>query len=265
MSTFGINFQLSRYSGNDQYSDLPVSINEWREKSRRILKSEAWGYLEGGAGSEETMSNNNRAFSKWKIRPRYLRDVAQRDLSISLFGRKYETPFILAPIGVMSILHSEAEIAAARGSGLMGIPFILSTVSSFSIEDVTSAAPDTEKWFQLYPGKNMDIMKSMVNRAEKSGFKAIVVTVDTTMLGWRERDLSDSYLPFLKGMGIANYTSDPVFRSLLTSSPEEDMQEAIGKFLSVYVNPSFSWDDLKEIRKWTGMPMLLRAYPMCPM
>ncbi len=259
MDNRGLTYQTTRYTGQDPYREFPVSIEEWRSLARRRMREEAWGYLEGGAGSESTMAGNVDAYSKWKLRPRYLRDVSNRDISTEFLGSKEPTPFILAPIGVMSIINRDGEIAAANAAGKFGIPFVLSTVSSSSIEEVASKAPSTEKWFQLYPGKDMEIIKSMIRRSEKSGYNTLVVTVDTTMLGWRERDLRNEYLPFLKGEGIANYLTDDVFLSGLSHSPEDDINESIMKFLSVYVNPKFSWSDLKEIVKFTKLPVILKG------
>ncbi len=259
MSNLGLKYQTARYSLSDPYREYPQSLIQWKRLARQKMSEEAWGYLEGGAGFESTLKGNIESFKKWKIRPRYLRNVGERDLSITLMGRKQATPFILAPIGVMSIIHSEAEIGAAKAAGNFGIPFVLSTVSSHTIEEVATEAPLTEKWFQLYPGKDMELVKSMIRRAEKSGYTTLVVTVDTTMLGWRERDLKNEYLPFLKGEGIANYLSDEVFLSGLDKLPDQDMMGAIMKFLSVYVNPEFSWDDLSEILKFTKLPVVLKG------
>ena len=259
MTNFGLDEEVKIYTGNDKDRDLPISVSDWREKARNKLSKEAWGYLEGGAGSEETVRENRRAFRRWKIRPRYLLDVNDRDLSVTLFGKRHETPFILAPIGVQEILNPEGEAATARAASHLGIPFVLSTVSSVSIEDIASIMGNSERWFQLYPGRDKNIMKSMVERAENSGYSAIVVTVDTTMLGWRERDLENAYLPFLEGKGIINYITDPEFRKRLKKNPKEDMQAAIMEFLAVYVNPSFSWTDFAEIRKWTELPILIKG------
>lgn len=259
MENRGLNYQTTRYTGMDPYREFPISIGEWRSAARTRMPEEAWGYLEGGAGSESTMNGNIEAFSKWKLRPRYLKDVSERDISARYLGRKESTPFILAPIGVMSIISRSGEVAAARAAGKFGIPFVLSTVSSSSIEEVASKAESTEKWFQIYPGKDVEIVKSMIRRAENAGYSTLVVTVDTTMLGWRERDLKNEYLPFLKGEGIANYLTDEVFLSRLQHKPEQDMNEAVLKFLSVYVNPSFSWSDLREIIRFTRLPVVLKG------
>ncbi len=259
MTQFGLDYQLRVYTKIDPDSGLPVSLEEWRSAARRVLPDGPWGYLEGAAGSEDTMRENIKAFSRYRIRPGYLHDVSERNQSITLFGKKYDSPFIIAPIGVQSIIHKDAEYASAGAASSLGMPYILSTVSSVSIEDIAKKYPDSEKWFQLYPGKDENIMKSMVNRAEKAGYKVIIVTVDTTMLGWREQDLKNAYLPFLQGEGIANYITDPEFLKRLDNSPETDMQAAIQEFLMVYVNPAFTWNEFKKIRGWTKLPVLIKG------
>jgi lactate 2-monooxygenase len=259
MENAGPSYQFTRFSGADPYKDFPVSLEEWREAAKKVVPHDAWDYLEGGAGSESTLNSNIESFSKWRLRPRYLKDVSRRSLSVSLLGRVEPTPFVLAPMGALSVIHADAEIAAARAAGKLGIPFVLSTVSSHSIEEVATLAPETEKWFQLYPAKDMEIVKSMVRRAESSGYRVLVVTVDTFLLGWRVRDLRNSYLPFLKGAGLANYLTDQVFLSQLKRPPEEDMMGAISKFLSVYVNPQFTWSHLKQILEFTKLPVVLKG------
>jgi lactate 2-monooxygenase len=259
MGNLGVNYQVRRYLGMDENADLPVSVNDWREEARKKMSPEAWSYLEGSAGSESTERGNESSMERYRLRPRYLRNVENCDLSSEFLGKKHKFPVALAPIGVTSIINEGAEIAIGKAAQNLGIPFALSTVSSKSIEEVAAAVPDAEKWFQLYPGKDPDVMKSFIRRAEKSGYSAIVVTVDTTMLGWRERDLKLSYLPFLKGYGLANFLSDPEFQNLLDKPPQEDIKAAIMKFSDIYVNPAFSWDNLKEIVGLTKLPVILKG------
>ncbi|WP_337860214.1 lactate 2-monooxygenase [Ferroplasma sp.] len=259
MTQFGIDFQLKVYTKTDSDSDMPISLESWRSEARKLLKDGPWGYIEGAAGSEDTMRENIRAFSRYRIRPRYLHDVDDRNQSITLFGKKYDSPFIIAPIGVQSIIHKDAEYASAGAAASLNMPYILSTVSSVSIEEIAKTYPDSDKWFQLYPGRDENVMKSMVKRAERSGYNAIVVTVDTTMLGWREQDLKNAYLPFLQGEGIANFLTDPEFLKRLDERPEDNMNAAIEEFLMVYVNPSFTWNGFKKIRQWTRLPVLVKG------
>lgn len=237
----------------------PVSVHEWRDRAREQLADGPWGYVEGAAGAEDTARANRRAFRRWRLRPRMLNDVSERDISVELFGRRLPFPFLLAPVGVQSIVHRDAELAPALAAKAAGVPFVLSTVSSHPLEKVAEAMGDAPRWFQLYPARNMDVMASMIGRAERAGYEALVVTLDTTMLGWRERDLRLGYLPFLQGEGLANYLTDPAFRALLPKPPEEDPQAAVVQFLSVYVNPGFTWKDLGFIRERWKRPLLVKG------
>lgn len=124
---------------------------------------------------------------------------------------------------------------------------------------MAEAAGSGARWFQLYPGKNRDVMRSALTRAEASGYSAVVATLDTPMLGWRERDLKTGYLPFLQGQGVANYLSDPVFRALLPKTPEEDPRSAIMLMVSQFTNPKFTWADVDWLREATKLPLLLKG------
>jgi lactate 2-monooxygenase len=236
-----------------------ISVSDWEERARAVLPDGPFGYVAGGAGAEDTMRANREAFYRYRIRPRMLRDVSDRDLSVTLFDTTLPAPFLLAPVGVLSIVHQDAERAPALAAAAGGIPFILSTVSSLSIEEIAAVMGDAPRWFQLYPARDPEIMKSMVRRAEAAGYSAIVVTVDTGMLGWRERDLREAYLPFLQGHGMANYLSDPVFCAGLPAPPQENMQAAIMRFLEVFVNPGFTWDHLDLVAEQTSLPVLVKG------
>ncbi len=168
------------------------------------------------------MRANSEAFERRRLRPRMLRGNRERDLSVTVLGTSSPAPFLLAPVGVLSIAHDEGELAVARASAATGVPLILSSAASHSIEEVAEAMGDAARWFQLYWVNDREVAASLVARAEASGYGAVVVTVDTPMLGWRERDLSKAYLPFLSGEGCAQFFSDPVFRSRLERPPEED-------------------------------------------
>jgi len=172
------------------------------------------------------------------------------------------SPVILGPVGVQAILHAEAELASARAASTLGLPFTLSTASSRSIEEVAQAADGTGngiRWFQLYWGKNPDLTASMLQRAERAGYKALVVTLDTSMLAWRERDLQHAYLPFIRGQGLANYFSDPVFRALLPQPPEQNPAAAIQVWSSLFSNTALTWSDIPFLRKHTSLPIILKG------
>ena len=238
---------------------LPIAPAELEARAREVLSAEAFGYVAGGAGSEATMRANLRAFERWQIVPRMLRDVSTRDLSSVLLGAAMPAPVLLAPIGVQSIVHPEAELAVGRAAAAIGLPAILSTAASNSIEDVAATMGPASRWYQLYWPKDRELAASFVARAADAGYGAIVVTLDTWMLGWRPRDLQNAYLPFLKGEGVANYFSDPVFRSALARPPEEDPGPAIGHWALQFSNPTVTWADLAWLRDETELPIVLKG------
>jgi L-lactate dehydrogenase (cytochrome) len=238
---------------------LPISVGELEDSAREVMSPEAFGYVAGGAGSERTVRANRAAFDRLQIVPRMLRDVSARDLATSVLGTKMPAPLLLAPVGVQSIVHPEAELATGRAAASVGIPAILSTAASHSIEQVAEAVGDASRWYQLYWPKDRDLAASFVSRAGEAGYGAIVVTLDTWMLGWRPRDLQGAYLPFLKGEGVANYFSDPVFRAALEKPPEEDPGPAIGHWAAQFSNPTITWQDLEWLRGQTALPILLKG------
>ena len=238
---------------------LPRLAAELQERAREQMTPEAFGYVAGAAGAELTVEANRRAFERWEIVPRMLRDVSARDLSVSVLGTAMPAPVMLAPVGVQSIVHPDAELAVARAAAAVGLPFILSTAASNSIEDVAGAAAGGSRWYQLYWPKQRELAASFVARAGEAGYEAVVLTLDTWMLGWRPRDLQSAYLPFLKGEGVANYFSDPVFRAALSKPPEDDPGPAIGHWAYQFSNPAVTWDDLAWLREQTKLPIVLKG------
>ena len=190
---------------------VPVAPAELEAAARAAMSPEAFAYVAGGAGREATMAANRAALDRWRIVPRRLRDCETRDLSVELFGRRLPTPLLLAPIGVAEMAHPEADLAVARAAACWGVPHIYSNQASVPMERCAAAAGAAPRWFQLYWSRSNDVVASFARRAEACGCDALVLTLDTTMLGWRPRDLDLAYLPFLEGKGIAQYTSDPVF------------------------------------------------------
>jgi isopentenyl diphosphate isomerase/L-lactate dehydrogenase-like FMN-dependent dehydrogenase len=241
---------------------IPISLALLEQKAKEILSPPAFDYVAGGAGGEDTVRANREAFYRRRIVPRMLRDVSQRDLSVELFGVQLPAPVILGPVGVQGILHAEGELASARAAAGLGLPFTLSTAASRPIEEVAQAAESAGngvRWFQLYWGKNPELTASMLQRAERAGYKALVVTLDTSMLAWRERDLQHAYLPFILGQGLANYFSDPVFRSLLPQPPEQNPAAAIQLWSTLFSNTALTWSDISFLRKHTSVPIILKG------
>jgi isopentenyl diphosphate isomerase/L-lactate dehydrogenase-like FMN-dependent dehydrogenase len=168
-------------------------------------------------------------------------------------------PLMLAPIGVQKVVHPDGELATARAAASLGLPMIASTASAFTLEEIAKAGGDAPRWFQLYWPNDRSLAASFVARAEAAGYGAIVLTVDTFVPGWKPRDLQQAWLPFLNGVGIANYFQDPVFRKGLEKSPEEDVGAATGHFLGIQANPSLDWDDLGWLREQTELPILIKG------
>jgi isopentenyl diphosphate isomerase/L-lactate dehydrogenase-like FMN-dependent dehydrogenase len=238
---------------------VPASILHLEERARQALPPEAWDYVAGGAGSESTMRANRDAFGRWRIVPRMLRDVSRRDLSIELLGVRLPAPLLLGPVGVQGILHADAELASARAAASLGVPFVYSTAASRTIEQVAEVMGAASRWYQLYWSRDQEIAASMVARAERAGYSAVVVTLDTNILGWRPRDLDRPYLPFLQAEGVACFFSDPVFRSRLAAPPEQDPIAAVRLWSAIFGNSALNWDDLPFLRRHTRLPILLKG------
>jgi isopentenyl-diphosphate delta-isomerase len=238
--------------------DFPVSFDELREQAFERMSWQAKAYVHGGAGSEETFERN-KDFSRWRIVPRMLRGVADRDLSVEVFGETHAYPLMITPLGVQGMLHEEGEVATARACRELDVPFVLSSLASRSMEDVSEALGDTPKWFQFYWSSDRDVAASFLDRAEAADYEAIVVTVDAPTLGWRERLLEKGYYPFLEGEGMANYFSDPAFRAALDEPPEKNPEAAVDRFLSVFGDASLTWDDLEFVFERTDLPVVIKG------
>lgn len=236
----------------------PISLDELQREVQRIADPKAAAYVLGGAGTEDTMRANAEAFRRWRIVPRMLRDVSRRELSVTVLGTEMPAPVALAPIGAQTIVHSEGELAVARACAEVGLVMSVSTVADSPMEDIASAGGGP-KWFQLYWPNDRELAASLLARAERAGYRAVIVTLDTFLPGWKPRDLQAAWQPFLEGIGIANYTSDPVFLARLARPPEEDPQAAIGEFVLQFSNPSLTWEDLEFLRSRTTLPLALKG------
>jgi lactate 2-monooxygenase len=238
----------------------PMAWVELEEKARQSLDERAIAYIFGGAGSEDTMRENLEAFRRWRITPRVLRqDLSRRDLSLELLGTSMPAPVMLAPIGVQTLLHQEGELVTARAAANIGLPLITSTASATPLERIAEANGEGPRWFQLYWPNDDELAASLIRRAEEAGYSALVLTVDNYLPGWKPRDLQQAYLPFLEGIGIAQYLSDPVFLEGLEKTPEEDIGAAVGHFLGVFANPALTWERLEWLRGATSLPIMLKG------
>ncbi|MFC5213650.1 lactate 2-monooxygenase [Streptomyces coerulescens] len=238
---------------------LPTDLTRLEELTEQRLGPGPVGYVAGSAGDGSTARANRAALRRRRIVPRMLRDVHERDLSVEVLGRALPAPMALAPIGVLSIMHPDAECAAARAAAAQGVPFTLSSASSTPMEQVAEAMGDAERWFQLYWPKDREVARSFLNRAKAAGFSTLVVTLDTPMLAWRPRDLDQAYLPFLHGVGTANYFSDPAFRAGLAKPVHEDPNAAVMHFVGMFSDPAKTWPDLAFLRENWGGPIVLKG------
>lgn len=272
---------------------IPTDAITLEAAARTRMSPEGSAYIIGGADSGSTMNNNRAAFDALRIVPRMLRDVSARSLNIDLFGKQLPAPVLLAPIGVLELVHRDADLAVARAARTLGLPCIFSNQASYAMEDCANEMGSSPRWFQLYWSRSRDLVASFVSRAEACGCTAIVVTLDTTLLGWRPQDLNIGYLPFLEGKGIAQYTSDPVFKAMLTQPDNEPAPprkvtaaaiqtlfkmvnrypgdsfikklrsglplKAVRKFVATYSNPATTWDDLAFLRERTHIKILLKG------
>jgi lactate 2-monooxygenase len=271
---------------------IPVAWARLEQAAHEVLSPQAWAYIAGSAGRERTARANETAFDHWQIVPRVLHDVSRRDLGIELFGQRLPAPVLLGPIGVLEMAHRQADLAVARAAAAIGVPFVFSSQASVDMETCAAAMGDSPRWFQLYWSQSNGVVASFVRRAEACGCSAIVLTLDTTLLGWRPRDLDLAYTPFLRGRGIRQYTTDPVFLAelhqpldvpvpqppltlstvrvaleqkrnfpggLLRNLFSDDPRLAVQRFVATYSRPSLVWEDLAVLRGLTRLPILLKG------
>ncbi|KUI60456.1 hypothetical protein VP1G_07654 [Cytospora mali] len=225
-----------------------------------------FNYIYGGAGEGATMDANRLAFRQWKIIPRFLRPTKPRDLRVEIFGQTYQSPVVMAPIGVQTAYHQDGEVGVASACAELGVPFTLSTASTSTIENVAAASgASSPRWFQLYWPQDEEITGSLLGRAKANGYSVLVVTLDTFSMAWRPLDLDGAFLPFIKGQGIQNGLSDPVFRRKFAEAndgdtPEDNPLLAAQAFIGeAFSGHAHSWDDLKLLRKYWDGPIVLKG------
>ncbi|MFP8941203.1 lactate 2-monooxygenase [Streptomyces fenghuangensis] len=242
-----------------QLPPFTTDLTALEASARERLEDGPFWYVAGAAGSGATDRANREAFDRWRIVPRMLRDATARDLGTTVLGTEMPAPVLLAPIGVQSIVHPDGELATARAAAALGVPMILSTASSHTVEEVARASGDGPRWYQLYWPNEDEVCVSILRRAKAAGFTTLVVTLDTWTLAWRPHDLDLSYLPFIRGVGTAIPFSDPAFRAGLAKSPEEDPISAVLRWVPMFTGTDRSWDRLPFLREhWDG-PIVLKG------
>ena len=229
------NFQREIYSSlrPPPFSTKP---SEWEAQARNRVAAANFGYVYGSAGSGATHSANVKAFDHYRLRPRMLVNATQRDMSVDLFGTKYPSPILVAPVGVQSIMHKDGEEATAKACRRVGVPMILSSAATRTIEQVAEFNGDGDRWYQLYwpRPQHEDVTASLLLRAKENGYKVLVVTLDTFMLAWRPTDLDTSYLPFAWGEGCQVGLSDPVFQKTYAEMQAQDARSAREKLAEAW-------------------------------
>ena len=273
---------------------VPVEPAALEAAAERRMSPEAWAYVAGGAGQHRTVRANTDAFARHRIVPRMLVDVGERDQSVELLGRTLPSPLLFAPIGVLEMAHPDAEHAVAAAARDLGLPMVISTQGSVPMEETARALGDTPRLYQLYWSNDDTVVDSFVRRAEEIGSDALVVTLDTHLLGWRTRDLDLGYLPFARAEGIAQYTSDPSFRALAEARAQHPSSEptprptvaavrsllsiarhypgsmldnlrspvpraAVETFLDVFSRSTLTWENLSYLRERTSLPIYLKG------
>ncbi|KAK7745408.1 hypothetical protein SLS53_002904 [Cytospora paraplurivora] len=262
-------YQIDIYRNGILLGEPPIlttNPNGLEAQARKAMQPGPFNYIYGGAGEAATMEANRLAFRQWKLKPRVLKQTKPRNLDVNLFGQTYPSPLIMAPVGVQSAYHPDGEIGVASACAELGVPFTLSTASTSTIEEVAAASDaNTPRWFQLYWPQDNEITASLLGRAKANGYTVLIVTLDTFSMAWRPLDLDGSFLPFIKGQGIQNGLSDPVFRRKLAeandgASPEDNPLLAAQAFISeAFSGNSHSWDDLEFLREqWDG-PIVLKG------
>ena len=237
----------------------PTDLSALEDAASKVMTPRAFDYVAGAAGSGDSARENLEAFRRWRIVPRMLTDVSAPSYASTVLGTRLTAPFLLAPVGVLAIAHPDAEPAVARAAASADVPMILSTAASTAMEDVAAANGDGQRWYQLYWPKDRAFAASLLSRAAVAGFSVLVVTLDTRTLAWRPRDLDNGYLPFLHGIGIQNYISDPVFQAGLASPVDVDPGAAVLRYTEVFGDMSLTWDDLPFLREhWHG-PIVLKG------
>jgi len=240
-------------------SAIPDRLSQLQARAAEVRDPESMAYILAGAGDRATTRANAAAFGRWKIKRRAGRKPATVDLSTNVLGTRMPAPLLFAPIGVQTLAHPDGDLATARAAAKLGLTYLHSTQGAYKMEDVAEANGDGSRWYQFYWPNDDELAVSFLSRAKAGGYTNLVITLDTTLLGWRPLDLDEGYSPFLENKGLANYTSDPVFQRLMPL-PGEVAPIPVGvAFASVFQNPGLNWDQLPLVRaNWDG-PILLKG------
>jgi 4-hydroxymandelate oxidase len=220
-----------------------VNLADFEPLARERMTGPAFDYVAGGAWDEITLRESVEAWQRHRFLPRVLRDLGAIDVSGRFLDRATTLPIAIAPMAVQGLAHGNGEAEMLAGAAASGIPFCLSTTSSMPLEEVAAAAPTAERWFQLYLVGGLNHSRGLVERAEAAGFRALVVTVDLPVLGWRERDRRSGFeLPPLPHIDAI----------------ESQRESRYGGIEDQWAN-GLTWSTLDEIRTWTSLPMVVKG------
>ncbi|XP_037948816.1 peroxisomal (S)-2-hydroxy-acid oxidase GLO5 [Teleopsis dalmanni] len=232
-----------------------VCVEDFEKKAHTVIEKFALDYYRSGAGEQFTLNLNREAFKKWRIRPRFLRDVSKMNMGCKILGENLKWPLGIAPTAMQKLAHPEGECGNARAAGSAGSVFILSTLSTTSIEEVATAAPNTCKWFQLYVYKDRSLTEQLVRRAEKAGFKALVLTIDAPIFGQRRSDVRNKFsLPSHLCLGnFEGIQSEGVRSEMYTG------KSGINEYVSSQFDATLTWKDVEWLIKSTYLPVIVKG------
>ena len=229
-----------------------TNLLELEDLARAKVPRPSFDYIAGGAEDEVSLRRNREAFAKWALRPRVLVDVSKRDTSTSVLGQRVSMPILVAPTAFHGLVHPEGEVATARGAAAAGTLMVVSAVATKDLEEVAKAVA-APRWFQLYVWKDRDVTAQLVKRAVKAGYGAICLTVDTPVLGRREKDERNAFtLP--PGLSIAN-----VRLAGLAGLPASERGSAFAKYVAELLDPAVTWRDIAWLRSLTSLPIVLKG------
>jgi 4-hydroxymandelate oxidase len=233
-----------------------VTLSDFRSIAARVVEPGAWDYIEGGAWDEESLAENEAAWLRYRFRPRVLVDVSRIDASTTFLGRAATMPIAIAPMAAHGLANPDGEIATARAAAAAGIPFIPSTMSTASMEQIAAAAPDGTRFFQLYAQADPGRTRSLVERAAAAGYGAIVVTVDLPELGYRDRDRRSG---FSLDVPHGNFDGDGLGPTHASHDGDEDGVAVEAETVDQWIAKNLTWDSLATIRSWTSLPLVLKG------
>jgi L-lactate dehydrogenase (cytochrome)/(S)-mandelate dehydrogenase len=250
-------------------SRAPANVDEYRRAAKRRLPKVIWDYVDGGAEDEQTVAANRAAFGRWALRPKVLVDVSKTDLSVTVCGQELALPILVAPTGLSGLTHYEGDRGLARAAEANGTRAIISTASNYSIEEVARATTEPP-WFQLYPWGDRDFTATFIDRAQRAGYSAMVVTVDVPIHGNRERDVRNGMVvpPKFRMKQVVDVATRPRWwidlarhrRTVLANlaAPGDGTVQSVSRHQRL-INPALDWDELSWMRdRWTG-PLLVKG------